>query len=220
MTKKPCMQCFVNDPVNGFRCCSDCSEPKCVGVTVNGITSWSCSDRFDDGSGALLSASNTSTDPSRCTDCHQVNREMIASERQRYYQDNKEEKQQYGRQYYQNNKEERQQYQRQYYQDNKEKNRDKVLARNREREAAESKRLEERKKNPGTKPPFRIKLLKEIIQPTVAAPSSSGNKRRKKEENNTKATFSIVGQVPKSSTLVTVEDMYDLNEQDDKEICI
>ena len=73
MTKKPCMQCFVNDPVNGFRCCSDCSEPKCVGVTVNGITSWYCSGRFeDDGSGALLSASNTSTDPSRCTDCHHV----------------------------------------------------------------------------------------------------------------------------------------------------
>jgi hypothetical protein len=252
MKKKPCMQCFVNNPVNGFRCCSDCSEPKCVGVTVNGITSWSCSDRFDDGSGALLSESNTSTDPSRCTDCHQVNREKS----RQYYQDNKEERQQYNRQYYQDNKEEWQQYHRQYYQDNKERkrqynrqyyqdnmeyhrqyyqdnkerkrqynrqnhrqyyqdNKEKLQQYHREREAAESKRLEERKKNPGTKPAFRIRMHNEINQPTVAvAPSSSGNKKAKKEEDNAKATFAIVGQAPKSSTLVTVEDMCNLNEQE------
>jgi hypothetical protein len=86
-------------------------------------------------------------------------------------------------------------------------NREKIALDGRERRAAESKMLEERKKNPETKPEFRIKTMKEINQPTVVvAPSSSGNKRRKKEEDNTKATFSIVGQVPKSSTLVTVED--------------
>jgi hypothetical protein len=181
-----------------------------------------------------------------------VNREKS----RQYYQDNKEERQQYNRQYYQDNKEEWQQYHRQYYQDNKERkrqynrqyyqdnmeyhrqyyqdnkerkrqynrqnhrqyyqdNKEKLQQYHREREAAESKRLEERKKNPGTKPAFRIRMHNEINQPTVAvAPSSSGNKKAKKEEDNAKATFAIVGQAPKSSTLVTVEDMCNLNEQE------